>query len=467
MASISLISQLKLRRTVNNFDVVSGGINCIYENIGTEKEYTTQSTSFKGVFQNPNKVSTDSSRGMIINDTTSFLIFAYGPSVFRFSYSGQIAGITLAGQTTRIYMCQLNTDTFLLDRFGNRFYAIDSLGISTEILQLKAILDDIGSVAVRGCAVLNGIVYIQAESGEIYNSAVENISSWSALDFISSESLPDKPVYIDSINNSIVSFNTNSIEFFNDNANPTGSPLVARQDVIGGIGGINSDCYVKNGNSIYFVGSEFKERRSLSVYVLENFTVTKISTYSIDLFLGSFIDPSMSGYYDRGRFFVSLLGKREDSNNNNLIFDAKNGMWTVQDNDSIRPIIESNSSRQMTYDGDIKFVDTAINPTNINSSLILENTNFGTNKFKRIKKLSINSLPSVDDFHINVEASSNGIKKFERKFNINGNKDTKNSQRLGRFKTIQFRIDFGSIIGNDLSASVNQYVELKSLEIDF
>lgn len=61
-------------------------------------------------------------------------------------------------------------------------------------------------------------------------SALENVSSWSALEFIGTQIEPDKGVYLAKHNNYLAAFKQYSTEFFYDAANPTGSILAPVQN---------------------------------------------------------------------------------------------------------------------------------------------------------------------------------------------------------------------------------------------
>lgn len=73
---------------------------------------------------------------------------------------------------------------------------------------------------------LNGRVYIaKTNTGDIYNSALDDPSSWTAGDFISSEVYPDDIQALLKINNYILAIGLSGSEFFYDAANASASPL--------------------------------------------------------------------------------------------------------------------------------------------------------------------------------------------------------------------------------------------------
>lgn len=77
---------------------------------------------------------------------------------------------------------------------------------------------------------LNGRVYLaKSLTGDIYNSALDDPSSWTAGDFISSEVYPDDIQALVKVQNYILAIGVSGSEYFYDAATPTGSPL-ARQE---------------------------------------------------------------------------------------------------------------------------------------------------------------------------------------------------------------------------------------------
>ena len=73
---------------------------------------------------------------------------------------------------------------------------------------------------------LDGYLFlVKSSTADIYNSDLNDPVSWTAGDFITAEMSPDKLSTISKINNYILVFGTDSIEYFFDAANAAGSPL--------------------------------------------------------------------------------------------------------------------------------------------------------------------------------------------------------------------------------------------------
>lgn len=128
---------------------------------------------------------------------------------------------------------------------------------------------------VRGVQQLNGRVYAMNYDGAIYNSDIDDASTWSAVNFISSERKNDLGIYLGLHRDHIVAFNSTTIEFFYDAGSSPGSPLQRRQDIFYNIGAVSPNAIYEDGDVIYFLG--WNADSSTSMYKLENFQLTKIT----------------------------------------------------------------------------------------------------------------------------------------------------------------------------------------------
>lgn len=131
---------------------------------------------------------------------------------------------------------------------------------------------------------LDGYIFVlKSGTADVYNSDLNNPQSWTAGNFLSAEMNPDTCTKIAKLNNYMVVFGSNSIEYFWDAANATGSPL-RRNDTpfknTGYLGGLAS-----YGNKLYFIGNENESEPA--VYMLDDFKIQKISTEAVSKYLSS------------------------------------------------------------------------------------------------------------------------------------------------------------------------------------
>ena len=101
-------------------------------------------------------------------------------------------------------------------------------------------------------------------NGDIYQSALEDASSWNALDFIGSQIEPDSGVYLAKFQNYIAAFKGWSTEFFYDAANATGSILSPVQNAHSGRLRLGQFC-AGNGRHNRMDGADSGRLRSVGV----------------------------------------------------------------------------------------------------------------------------------------------------------------------------------------------------------
>lgn len=143
---------------------------------------------------------------------------------------------------------------------------------------------DYPSNTVRGTAFLDGRFFVMTQIGEIQHSALEDASSWNALDFIQSQIDPGKGVFLSKIQNYIVAFKDWSIEFFYDAANTVGSILSPVQNAAIQIGCASDGSVQEMAGQIAFMG-QTKNGFGRSIYILNGTTPQKISTPAIEKLL--------------------------------------------------------------------------------------------------------------------------------------------------------------------------------------
>ena len=169
---------------------------------------------------------------------------------------------------------------------------------------------------------LDGYLFmVKVDTADLYNSNLNAPLAYTAGDFISSEMIPDRATGVDKLNNYIVLWGNNSIEYFWDAANASGSPL-QRNDtpikLVGLVGGI-----AHHGNKIYFVGDV--NHSEPSVFVLEDFKITPLGNEQIRRFLTGAVASSIYANIistDGHDFYVLHNGSYT------FALELETGLWT-------------------------------------------------------------------------------------------------------------------------------------------
>ncbi len=192
-----------------------------------------------------------------------------------------------------------------------------------------------GTMLAGGGAVLNGILYLMDTTGKIWNSASNNPTSWNGLDFIEASRSADGGIFLAPHHDAIAAIGPKTIEFFYDAGNPVASPLQRRDDVFYSIGALDRKRVYLNGDVVYFLGSE--KSGTTGAFLLDNFSVNKISDDAIDRYIGFTLASSdyeiftcASTFGEHNLFFITAspqLSSTYFSPVYTLVFDASTKTW--------------------------------------------------------------------------------------------------------------------------------------------
>lgn len=155
---------------------------------------------------------------------------------------------------------------------------------------------------------LDGYVFlIKASTGDVYNSDVDDPTAWTAGDFITAEMGSDYALKMAKTKNYIVVLGYNTMEFFWDAGNASGSPLNRNDAPFRNVGYVTGLSQL--GDKIYFVGQQGNQ--NVSVYELDGFKLTKISNSVVDRTLQAYNTGNNSksrAQLNQDGHFVSIDG---------------------------------------------------------------------------------------------------------------------------------------------------------------
>jgi hypothetical protein len=163
----------------------------------------------------------------------------------------------------------------LVDGVDGYVILTDTLG---ETISCTKITDpDFPTPHIPNPIVIDAYLFLaKANTNDIYNSNLDNPLLWTAGNFISAEMYADRIVALAKNNNYLYAFGTDSVEFFYDNANPTGSPLARQQSAVQQMGCEMPETVVQTEKQVVFVGTT--SNGGLTVWVIDSFQATEIST---------------------------------------------------------------------------------------------------------------------------------------------------------------------------------------------
>lgn len=168
-------------------------------------------------------------------------------------------------------------------KHGNLYYTNSHTTAPTRITDANAPGNN-GISTTSGGASLAGYVFLCDINGKIQNSNLDDMTTWTATDFIVAEKVSDIGCYLGKHKEHIVYIGSESIEFFYlDPSKSVGSPLTKRPDISYSIGCVLPNTVVEKDDVIYFIGTSLQDGHRL--YKLDNFQLTDITPISVVEFL--------------------------------------------------------------------------------------------------------------------------------------------------------------------------------------
>lgn len=154
---------------------------------------------------------------------------------------------------------------------------------------------------------MDGWTFILDTNGDLWNSDLNSITSWTANGYVQAGIFPDKGVAALRWKRFILAFGAQSMEFFRNAGNATGSPLSRVEEMAQKVGAISADAIGEIGDNVFFVGPAPEGGLSLFQF---NGELNRVSTPEIDslmLLMGNG-NISVTTFRDIGLSFVLVTG---------------------------------------------------------------------------------------------------------------------------------------------------------------
>jgi len=182
---------------------------------------------------------------------------------------------------------------------------------------------------VQGISYVDGYILVMTTKAIVYNSAIDDPTTWNAADFLTAEIAPGQGVYMSTLINFVACVKQWSIEFLYDAANATGSPFSPYSGSKISIGTGFAETVAALDGAMFLLAQSYSG--GYFVAVVENMKPKTISVPAIDRLLsGKALDP-LATYgnafrVDGHAYYMLTLGYT-DSTSVTVVYDASNGMW--------------------------------------------------------------------------------------------------------------------------------------------
>jgi len=314
---------------------------------------------------------------------------------------------------------------------------------------------------------MDGYIFVVKQgTAEIYNSVLNNPISFTNTSPMTAESLPDSITKLAKLNNYLVAFGSQSIEYFWDAGTAGGSPLQSNTTPIkynGYLGG-----FAQLGNRIFFIGNTVEGEPSL--YILEDFKLSPINSQilrkylayqSVDLsttpIKGSFI--SVVGH----DFYVINIGTET------YIFELEGQLftrWAWKSNDNFPITFSTNAKVPQGYKaifsvaGDTKlyyFSQDSLDDagTAFTWTIITDIQEFKTYQNKTMSRVVIWADIPPTSLPVSFSWTDDDYQTYSTPITVDLRQEVADIRRLGRFRRRAFK----------LSSSSSQVMRMYGLEV--
>lgn len=270
-------------------------------------------------------------RGIYRWDINNADYFINNDTIYKGGYTTTIG--TISAGMNRCSFHEVGTRLVIVDPENNEVWTIVQ---ATDVLAKVTDLDLPTSIAGRAVT-LDGYLFLIDDDGIIYQSDLDDATSWNALNFLEAERENDDGVALAIHHDHVVAFGRGSIEFFYNAGNATGSVLSRRQDIFYNVGTPYEDGIWEDGDNIYFLGRT--QRGDYGIYKISGFKMELISTPEINTFItGNYAQggyfPLIAGFATRGHTFVCMTIHSVSTTLDptySFVYDITTGIWGLWD----------------------------------------------------------------------------------------------------------------------------------------
>ena len=232
------------------------------------------------------------------------VISAFGPTNSTI-YDGTASLGAITGKCNGITETFVSTTATLVISSGDSTgWYYDTVSLLTKIADAQFPGNN-GKTTTGTFAHMDGYAFIMDTEGAIWNSDLNSITSWTALGYLSANAYPDKGIGVIRYKNQIVAFGRESVQFFYNAGNATGSPLSRIDTATLKVGCINADALAQISDVLFWVGGG--PQGGSTVYMYDG-TTNRISPPEIDfqLLLAGPDNISLTTEKYYGRAFVVI-----------------------------------------------------------------------------------------------------------------------------------------------------------------
>lgn len=209
----------------------------------------------------------------------------------------------------------------LLIKSTDQAWTLTNSGTLAEVTDV-----DYPASTVPGCVYLDGYFCVMDYAGTIFNSDLENPSSWNSLNYTSAEIEPDQGVAIAKHQNYIVAFKDRTTEVFYDAANPSGSPFSTMSNTALQIGCANGYSIASVDGGLFFMSKTSSQNRSVHYFPSDALTPIEVADENVQRILNEATLTTVRAWAGRlsGHAFYAL---NLVTSGITLVYDLTSKIW--------------------------------------------------------------------------------------------------------------------------------------------
>lgn len=420
-------------------------------------------------------VASSNIRGMFFWADQSKLLYCVGRNVYVYNVNTAVSTTltnVFATSSGAVSFCEFLYDTGTVKIVGTDGSATSGIVTIDSANTVVTCADADLPAHLSNLVFLDGYIFIiETATGKIFNSDNNDPLSYTTSAYIVPEQEADTTTRIAKINNYLVAFGNDSIEYYWDAANAAPDSPMQRNDAPikynGYLAGLS-----QYGNVLYYIGKDASgqpEIFKLKDFKLEVIGSTSISRYlnstgtALSTWIGNIV--SIQGHV----FYVISAGSGKtwaiDLDNelitrfayqNNSTFDF-NQTVVVKGTSSVKTYFCLTNSTSTVYYFDASLYQDA--GTNFSCIITTENNDFKTLNRKTMSRLGLSADRPSSDTNISIEWTDDDYQTWSTARTCNLNTDTPFIRQLGSFRNRAFRFTY---IGNypfrlqDIEVDINK-----------
>ena len=356
-------------------------------------------------------------------------------------YKNAVSLGTVNGTGGKYYFAGTGDQTKLVLKNTTNAYYVSTGGVITAISSVNY-----PATTVPGIVYLDGYIFVMTPSAQIYNSALEDPTTWSALNFITAETEPDAGVAIVKHMNYVLTLGEWTTEFFYDAANPTGSPLAPVTNAFAKVGCASAGSVVQTDSTVIWMSQTQEKGRQ--IYLLDGFSPTKVSNEAVERFLDADNLANVYSFAVRidGRYFYVITLK---TSNVTFAYDLILKQWCQWTNGVADGYFEgvayafqgSKNIIQDESDGNTYNMSTSVYQDNgvaINTRIVTDRFDGGNNNSKFMSRLQVIGDKAATT--IQIRYSNDDYQTFSAYRTVDLSTQRSQLYRLGKFRRRSFEI---------------------------